>query len=133
LHWRIIQRHFGAKSNQVHPDVFEPHLQPEDLQWRKAEKILINIEPALQFWENMDYVGLIRDGQVVSFNILDAATNYMNDRTYDNQVYGHMQASLRNELYQQYYNHPILETRMLLSLENDMAGGNNISYSLVRA
>ncbi len=133
LHWRIIQRHFGAMSNLAHPDVFEPHLQPEDLQWRKAENILINIEPALQFWENMDYVGLIKDGQIVSFNILDAATNYINDRTYGNQVYGHMQASLRNELYFQYYNHPILESRMLLSLENEMSGNNNNFYRLVTA
>ena len=68
-----------------------------------------------------------------SFNILDAATNYINDRTYGNQVYGHMQASLRNELYSQYYSHPILESRMLLSLENEMSGDNNNFYRLVTA
>ena len=42
VHWRVIQRYFGKLENEYHPEIFEPHVQPEDLHWRKAEEALYN-------------------------------------------------------------------------------------------
>jgi len=51
IHWRVIHRNYGRQSTDHHPEVFEPHVQPEDLEWRQAEELLYHIEPALKFWE----------------------------------------------------------------------------------
>jgi hypothetical protein len=31
--WRVIQRYYGRMQKGEHPEVFEPHVQPEDLAW----------------------------------------------------------------------------------------------------
>jgi len=47
--WRMIQRYYARFTNAYHPEVFEPHVQSEDLQWHAPEKILAAIEPSLAF------------------------------------------------------------------------------------
>ena len=71
VHWRIIQRYFGKLEGESHPEIFQPHLQPEDLHWRKAEEVLYKLEPALHFWYDLDYVGVMKDGRPVTFNLMD--------------------------------------------------------------
>src|SRR5690606_151499 len=55
IHWRVIQRYFG-KIHESPPEIFQPHVQPEDLHWRKAEESIYKISNELTFWKDMDYV-----------------------------------------------------------------------------
>src|SRR5690606_32916489 len=37
IHWRIIHRYYGHPNVAEHPEIFQPHIQPEDISFRKAE------------------------------------------------------------------------------------------------
>jgi hypothetical protein len=60
IHWRVIQRYFGKLTTEVHPEIFEPHVQPEDLHWRRAEEVLYDIDPELEFWKGLDFVAVLK-------------------------------------------------------------------------
>lgn len=120
VHWRVIHKHFGNQPPRLHPELFEPHVQPEDLQWRQVEEILFHLEPALQFWQGMDYVGLMKDGQRISFNLMDMAVNFVNQLPYEKQVSYHLRNSLENELFLRYMGQPALESQILRQLDNDL-------------
>ncbi len=115
VHWRVVQRHF-AKTGR-HPEVFEPHLQPEDLAWRKAEEVLYKLEPALHFWHDVDYVGAYHDGRPISFNLLDVSLNYLNALSYKDSVYGHCREGLWNELCMRYIGTEAVERQILKQLD----------------
>lgn len=116
LHWRIVHRHF-AKRDEVLPEVFEPHIRMEDLEWRRAEAILFELEPALQFWHEMDFVGVARDGEAVSFNIMDMAANYVNRLDYRNRSVMHMKHALWSEISLRYIAQPMLERQVVSQLD----------------
>jgi hypothetical protein len=120
VHWRVIQRYFGKMENENHPEIFEPHVQPEDLHWRKAEEILYQMEPALHFWHDMDYVASLRDGRPISFSLMDMAISYVNDLPYGDRAIYHFRESLWNEIFMRYMGHETLETQVLKQLDNEM-------------
>ncbi|HSX53327.1 MAG TPA: hypothetical protein VLF90_03080 [Patescibacteria group bacterium] len=117
LHWRTIQRFYGRQSPSRHPEVFEPHVQPEDLQWQHAEELIYRIEPALKFWEGLDYVGAPNSGQPVSLNLLDNAISYCNDLPYGQQMVTHFQDSLWNEVFMRYMDNEPVEQQVLQQLD----------------
>ena len=118
-HWRIIQQHFGG-SKRTHPELFEPHVQPEDLAWRTAESVLYFLEPALKFWDKLDFVATPADGPPVSLSLLDNAISYCNHLDYGNQFVGHMQSSLWNELFSRYMGEEALERQILTQLNSEL-------------
>ncbi len=120
IHWRIIQRYFGKLENESHPEIFQPHLQPEDLHWRKAEEVLFKIEPALHFWYDLDYVGLMDNGRPVTFNLMDMAISYVNELAYENRAIYHFRESLWNEIFIRYMGQKTLERQILKQLDNEM-------------
>lgn len=120
MHWRVIHRHFGSKGAQNHPDIFEPHVEPDDLAWRKTEEVLYRLEPALHFWHDMEYVAVVFDGQPVSFNLMDVAVSYVNNLPYGSQAVHHFRDSLWNELYIRYLGEQSLEKQVLKQLDNEM-------------
>jgi hypothetical protein len=120
IHWRVIQRYFGKLENERHPEIFEPHVQPEDLHWRKAEEVLYRIEPALHFWHDMDYVGILHDGRPVSFNLMDVALSYVNKLDYAHRAIFHFRESLWNEIFMRYLGQKTLEAQVLKQLDNEM-------------
>ena len=122
LHWRVIHNYYGNQDTDSHPDFFEPHITPEDLFARKAEDILYKIEPALQFWSEMDFVGVIRDGVPISFNLMDVAVNLINKLDYASRTFGHMQNSLWNELFIRYLGTDPLNYQVKSQLESDQIG-----------
>lgn len=101
IHWRVIHRHLGSEHATV-KDLFEPHVDAEDLLWRKAEETLYRLEPALHFWYDMEYVGVLFDGHPVSFNLTDVAISYANNLKYGTQSAYHMRQNIWNELYLRY-------------------------------
>lgn len=120
IHWRVVQRHFGKLDKRRLPEVFDPHIQAEDLQWHQVEDVLYRIEPALKFWENLDYVGVRHDGWPISFNLMDNAISYCNDLPYGRQNVARLRSSLRDELYNRYLEQDILEQQVLDQLDSEI-------------
>jgi hypothetical protein len=129
VHWRVIQRYFGKLENEYHPEIFEPHVQPEDLHWRKAEEILYKIEPALHFWHDMDYVGVMHDGRPVSFSLMDMALSYVNQLEYPDHAIFHFRESLWNEIFMRYLGEKTLEAQVLKQLDNEMIEPERLALS----
>ncbi len=120
VHWRVIQRYYGKLEDEHHPEIFEPHVQPEDLHWRKAEECMYELDPELSFWRDLDYVGVIAGSEPVSFNLMDVSIAYTTKAPYENRPYFHMRESLWNELFMRYMGHRVLEEQILQQLDNNM-------------
>lgn len=120
VHWRVIQRYFGRLEKEYHPEIFEPHVQPEDLHWRKAEEALYQIDPELKFWKDMDYVARLEGGRPIPFNLMDVSVGYCNNTPYENRVIYHFRESLWNEIFIRYLGQKTLEQQVLQQLDNDM-------------
>ena len=118
IHWRVIQRYFGKLTNEMHPEIFEPHVQPEDLHWRRAEEVLYEIDPELEFWNGMDYVAVLRDNQPVTFNLMDISLGYSNAITYADRYLYHFREALWNEIFARYLGEKVLEEQLLVKLDN---------------
>ena len=118
IHWRVIQRYFGKLTNERHPEIFEPHVQPEDLHWRRAEEVLYEIDPELDFWRNMDYVAVLKGPDTVTFNLMDISLGYSNDIPYDERYLYHFRESLWNEVFARYLGEKELEAQLLGKLDN---------------
>lgn len=132
VHWRVIQRYFGKLESEYHPEIFEPHVQPEDLHWRKAEEVLYRIEPALHFWHDLDYVAVMHGGRPVSFNLMDVAVGYVNSTPYADRTIYHFRESLWNEIFIRYMGQKTLETQVLRQLDNELIAPETIASSLER-
>lgn len=120
VHWRVIQRYLGRHEDDYFPEIFQPHVQPEDLHWRKAEEALYTIDPELKFWKDLDYVGLLFDNRALTLNMLDVAAAYANNRAYDDRVVYHFRESLWNEIFMRYMGQGNLEAQILEQLDNDL-------------
>jgi len=121
VHWRVIQRYLGKhKEDSIDSVAFEPHVQPEDLHWRRAEDLLFEIDPELKFWKDRDYVGLNYDGFPVAFNLFDVSFAYSNKEPYANRYAYHFRESLWNEIFVRYMGFKNLADQVLSQLDNDM-------------
>lgn len=121
IHWRVIQRYLGRhKEDSIEKIAFEPHVQPEDLHWRRAEDLLYQIDPELLFWKDRDYVGVVYDGFPVSFNLFDVSFAYSNKESYENRYAYHFRESLWNEIFVRYMGFKNLSEQVLEQLDNDM-------------
>jgi hypothetical protein len=120
IHWRVIQRYFGKLTTEKHPEIFEPHVQPEDLHWRRAEDILYEIDPELKFWKELDYVGVLTgpSHDTVTFNLMDVSLSYSNGIAYDGRYLYHFRESLWNEVFARYLGETVLEEQLLQKLDN---------------
>lgn len=119
VHWRVIQRYYGKIGEaDKHPEVFEPHLQPEDLHWRHAEKILYQIDPEMGMWRDMDYVATLKGDDIITFNLMDVALSYANEVPYEDRYLYHFRESLWNEVFARYMSEASLEEQLLIKLDN---------------
>jgi hypothetical protein len=130
VHWRVVQRHYSHPAH-FHPETFEPHVQAEDLSWRRIEETLYHLEPALHFWHNMDYVASRGDdGHPISFNLMDMAINYLNQLPYHQRVDGHFKAALSSELYGRYMRQLTVEQQVLRQFDNSAVQPEILAMSL---
>lgn len=120
IHWRVIQRYFGKLTTEVHPEIFEPHVQPEDLHWRRAEEVLYEIDPELEFWRGLDFVAVLKGPahDTVTFNLMDISLGYSNGIGYDDRYLYHFRESLWNEIFARYMGEKVLEEQLLEKLDN---------------
>ncbi len=131
IHWRVVHQYYGSQSVNKHPEIFQPHVQPEDMAYRKAEHTLFHFEPALHFWHNTDYVALPQDGQLpVSFNLMDVAINLVNRLPYERRVSYHNRDAVWNELYSRYVGQKALERQLLKQLDQQMGSASVLSEDM---
>ena len=115
IHWRIIHRHFGRQD--VLPELFEPHVAPEDMTWQPVTRPLIALEPALSFWEPLEHSGAVMHDQIVSLHIMDVAEAALNQLPYDARTFRHMRRSLWCELYARYVASPVIHAQVISQLQ----------------
>ncbi len=130
IHWRVIQRYFGKLESEYHPEIFEPHVQPEDLHWRKAESVLYEIDPELSWWRDLDYVGVMHQGRPVTMNLMDIAVSYSTNTPYKDRAIYHFRESLWNEIFERYMGEKTLEQQVLKQLNNSMIAPETIEVSM---
>lgn len=119
--WRMIQRYYARFTESYHPEIFEPHVQVEDLQWYKGEQALAQIEPSLQFWQDSGTLGLLAaDGDVVSCNVLDVALSYCNHLPFAERVVHFVRDNLWHELMMRYLNQENLEAAVHRQLSAEL-------------
>jgi hypothetical protein len=120
IHWRVIQRYFGKLGEQP-PEVFQPHVQPEDLHWRRAAEVLYEVSPELKFWSDLEYVARVdKDSHPVAFNLFDVSFAYSNKEQFESRYFYHMREALWNEIFMRYMGEPVLKKQILQQLDNDM-------------
>lgn len=119
IHWRVIQRYYGKIGESAkHPEIFQPHLQPEDLHWRSAEKILYQIDPEMAMWQDMDYVAVLKGADTITFNLMDVVLSYANGIAFPDRYLYHFRESLWNEVFARYMGEKELEDQLLVKLDN---------------
>lgn len=126
IHWRVIQRYFGKLDDEYHPEVFEPHVQPEDLHWRHAEEQMYLVDPELAYWQGLDYVGRMYDGRPLTMNFIDVSLSYANGISYEDRYTYHFSESLWNEVFMRYMGKKNLEEQILKQLDNDLIAPENL-------
>lgn len=130
--WRMIQRYYARFKQAYHPEVFEPHVQPEDLQWHAGEDVLAKLEPSLAFWQDTQCLGIIHDGHIVSCNILDVALGYCNHLSFADRIVHFVRDNLWHELMMRYLNQENLERavhqQLLRELADPLAFAEQESY-----
>jgi hypothetical protein len=131
--WRVVQRYFGKLDDaKKHPEIFEPHLQPEDLHWDKAEATLARAIPELLIWEDTDFVAKLYDGLPISLNFMDLSLSFANRAQYGERLFYHFRESLWNEIFARYMGEEVLENELLTKLNNALVSPREIAAEYVR-
>jgi len=131
--WRMIQQYYARATTAYHPEVFEPHVQPEDMQWLVGEQVLASIAPSLRFWEDTQCLGLLHEGVIVSCNVLDVALSYCNHLSFADRIVHFVRDSVWRELMIRYLNQDNLERavhqQLSLELERPLALAEQEAYN----
>ncbi len=121
--WKVIQRYYGRRQQiqqAAHPEVFEPHVQADDLTWHDGEAMLAELDPALSFWGDTQYVSLLHDNEPVSCNILDVALSYCNHLSFGDRIVHFVREHLWHELMSRYLNQENLEAAVHQQLSQEL-------------
>lgn len=118
--WRMIQRYYARFTGAFHPEIFEPHVQPDDLGWSSGEDLLAQLDPSLSFWQGSAHLGLMHDGAIVSCNALDVALGYCNHLPFADRVVHFVRDNLWHELMMQYLHQDNLEAAVHQQLAGEL-------------
>jgi len=121
LSWKAVHWFYGSGKAPYHPDVFEPHVQPEDLGWHEAEKVLARLQPVLEFWVGSQWLALLDGPKPVSLNMLDVALSVCNGLDYGQRLAHNMRAALGRELLARYLHHDNLHALLTGQLSAQLA------------
>jgi hypothetical protein len=118
--WQVIQRYYGRFADRFRAELFEPHIQAEDLTWHSIEKVLAYMDPGLEFWKHTTHLGMLHDHAPVSFNIIDVAINYCNQLPFEQRVMKYYRQSLWHELVIRYLKHDNVEQSVVHGLQSEL-------------
>lgn len=118
--WRMIQRYYAQFADAYHPEIFEPHVQPDDLGWINGEDVLAALDPSLNFWQGTAHLGLVHDGTIVSCNALDVALGYCNKLSFADRIVHFVRDNLWHELMMHYLHQENLEIAVRQQLAGEL-------------
>lgn len=118
--WRTIHRYFAQFQAAHHPEIFEPHVQAEDLSWIQTEHVLAQLEPTLSFWKDTHNLALLHDGQPVSCNMLDVALSYYNNLSFADRIVHFVRDNIWHDLMLKYLNQQNLEEAVSRQLSYEL-------------
>lgn len=121
--WRTIHRYYAQDQKAYHPEVFEPHVQPEDLSWLRNETILSGIAPTLRFWHGTESLGLLHNGQPVSCNVLDVALGFCNKLSFEDRIVHFVRDNIWHDLMLKYLHERNVEEVVHQQLAGELAEG----------
>lgn len=118
--WRVIQRYYARFTDAYHPEIFEPHVQSDDLSWNSGEDVLAKLDSSLGFWQGTAHLGLIHEGAVVSCNALDVALGYCNHLGFSERIVHFVRDNLWHELMMHYLHQENLEAAVHQQLAGEL-------------
>ena len=113
--WMIVQRYL-AKTDKQDPRLLAPHINPEVIHWKKAERILAQFGkefPEIEmgfwedlFWQDFDWIGDFyhseKEGEIlVSFDLVDNIMSLVQEKELIKYLY-HQQEALWNRIFEGY-------------------------------
>lgn len=118
MNWRIVQRYL-AKDDANDPRLFEPHINPETVHWKKAERNIASLGkkfPGLElnFWDDLDFVGEFfphnkNSELLISFDLIDSIISLTKKSTVLSKYLYHQQEALWNKIFVEYMGEEKLE------------------------
>ena len=124
--WRVVHQYYARDKDHYSGIIFEPHVQPTDLQWYHPERVLAQLHPNLEFWQDTRYTSYVRDKTTISLNLLDTVLGYCNNLPVSQHMHVFAQRALWQELMVRYLNHSNIEQAIahelapqLVYVEND--------------
>lgn len=121
LSWRAVHWLYGQGHMAYRAEVFEPHIQPEDLLLHNVGSELAALQPVLTFWQETEALGLLDGSDAVSLNILDVALGVCNGLAYGERVLRHMREALGRELFARYVQQDNLQEVLGTTLGRQLA------------
>ena len=128
--WHIIQRFYNRYSEKFPIEIFEPHVQKEDIGLIDIGESLSMIHSSLEFWSNTDYLAFKDNLDIVSFNIKDVCINTLNMNSYNDRSLDYFRESLWSELILRYINQKNLEDSMVNQMDERLIEGQALDGSL---
>ena len=121
MDWLIIQRYL-AKDDQNDTRLFVPHVNPEALHWKKAEKDISRFgnrfeDIELEIWSDVDWVGgffknKTKKEELISFDLVDNIMALVQKEQRIKYLYHHQEA-LWNHVFEEYMGAENLEKLMI--------------------
>ncbi len=119
LYFDTVRRYLAGHSAAMFPELFDPHLQMEDVQYSEPEAALVGIDPDFAFWQKVNPSGMSGKEGPVSLNALDAAVNYCNKLSFERRSLSFLQEALNQELLLRYLHSPLILDRVMRQLESE--------------
>ncbi len=124
LPWRVIQNYYSRFDNDYPMELFEPHVQQDDLKLINIEDVLANIEPALEFWRGTDWLAFNENSEVVSLNIKDVAISALNNLGFEDRLLKYFRDTAWSELMIRYLQQKHLEENVRQQLDAQLVDDN---------
>jgi hypothetical protein len=106
--WMVIPRYLWKDENPD-PRLFEPHINPEAIFWKKADQSLMRLAKelsgsSLDFWDDLDWIGkyfraLDSKKQLVTFNSVDISLSFANQLPLKKRYLYHFREALWNKVF----------------------------------
>ena len=124
--WMIVQRYL-AKDDKNDWRLFEPHINPEAIHWKKAENDISDLGGKvdhgidLSFWRELDWVGNFCPTEagidvLVSFNLVDTVMSLVKKQEMTKYLYHHQEA-LWNKIFSEFMGEEKMEEMILDNFE----------------
>lgn len=130
LPWKTVHWFYGSKHAPYHPELFEPHLQPDDFIWHDALPNLEKIHPSIGFWSDSYYLGYLDGKDVVSLNVVDVAFGGCNSVPYGRRQLYAMRDHLGKELLARYLHQGNLQALLAQSLSEGLAPAEEFVFDI---